>query len=64
MVIGPYDKRLRLSRCLNCISRHAKASNPWSYEKSIPVLTVSCSVLWELAVFSVSESFTRLSICN
>jgi hypothetical protein len=33
MVIGPYDKRLKRSRCLNCIARHTKASDTWLHDR-------------------------------
>jgi hypothetical protein len=44
MVIGPYDKRLKRSRCLNCIARHNKARNVWPADKIDFGLTiVQCS---------------------
>ena len=63
MVIGPYDKRLKRSRCLNCIARHTKASSIWSADKHVYRSDIRL-VLGRTAVLILSKSLTRLSICE
>jgi hypothetical protein len=63
MVIGPYDKRLKRSRCLNCIARHNKVGNTKLHRRSKRPSDIRL-VFGRTAVLVLSESFTRLSICE
>jgi hypothetical protein len=63
MVIGPYDKRLKRSRCLNCIARHTKAGNTKLHRRNKRPSDIRL-VFGRTAVLVLSESFTRLSVCE
>jgi hypothetical protein len=63
MVIGPYDKRLKRSRCLNCMARHTKARRKWSADKDKRRSNNSL-VFWRYAMLVLCESLDSLSICE
>jgi hypothetical protein len=63
MVIGPYDKRLKRSRCLNCIARHNKARNAWPADKN-RLRSDNCTVFGRHAMLVLSKILTRLSVCE
>jgi hypothetical protein len=61
MVVGPYDNRLKRSRCLNCIARHTKASRICLHNKS-RCKSDHRPVFGKDTMLVLSKNFPRLSI--
>jgi hypothetical protein len=59
MVIGPYDRRLKQSRCLSCIARHNKARSTWPADRN-RLRSDNRIVLGRHALLVLSKSLTRL----